>query len=70
MSKVIPLRAHQDPATMLEAAKDWGMTEVLIIGYDADGHLVCGSTQERVSDCVMMVEQFKIYVMIELNPDA
>lgn len=39
-----------DSVAMLEMAKNWGLTDVLILGWDADGEFVIGCSDGSLKE--------------------
>lgn len=57
----------EEPAEqVLEKAKSWGLTKVLVIGFDADGLAVGGSTSDR-GELLFMLEWAKKKLMEDLD---
>ena len=64
MGKVIPLDAAQDADTLLEAAKGWGLTDVIIVGHDEDGDLCAGANRSLSNaELVLLLERLKRYIL-------
>lgn len=47
----------------LESAKQLGMTDVLILGYDSGGELCVRSSKMERKDALWLLEEAKLYAM-------
>ena len=43
-------------------AKDWNMSEVMIIGIDANGEFMCGSSEERERDLYYLLTRARLFL--------
>ena len=51
-----------NPQALLEMAKDWNMSEVMIIGIDANGEFMCGSSEERERDLYYLLTRARLFL--------
>jgi len=52
-----------DPELLLEKAKEWGLKEVLVIGWAEDGELAVGSSEESKRDLLWLLEKAKRFLL-------
>jgi len=54
--KLFPYGAIQ-PNLLLEKAKNWDLEQILIIGFDSDGELVFGGSEDNWKDLLFLMYQ-------------
>ena len=63
MGEVIHLnmvtRNDRTPDQVLDAAKDCGLTQVVVLGYDVDGHEYTASSAADGGDVMWLIERCK-----------
>jgi len=59
----------QDPDLYLEAAKEWDMESVLIIGIRENGQFVWGGNNDKIKDLLFMLEIAKANVIETIKDD-
>lgn len=52
-------RIPDDPSVALEKAKYWGMSRVVIVGWDADGALIFGGSHSELAETMLLLELAK-----------
>lgn len=58
-----PVSDTMTPELAIESAKAVGYTEVLIVGYDADGALVFRSSRMSRKDALWLCEKMKAWAL-------
>lgn len=67
MAKVVQLNPHATAEGLLEYAKSWGFADLVVLGYNSEGELVCGATEDlSQADVHFMAAQLQ---KMMLEPD-
>ena len=61
--KILPSSKSVDPDVILEKAKGWGLSEVLIIGWDENGEFTLGGSHTKASDIAWLLDNAKHWLM-------
>ena len=58
------------PTATFEAAKDWGFTDALIIGYDTDGALMVMGTDFTAAEALWLLEAARARCLVPIHREA
>jgi hypothetical protein len=56
-----------DPTAILEIAKQWGLKDVVILGWNSDGEFVWGGSNDSTKDRLYILEVAKAQLKLTID---
>lgn len=67
--KVVRIHPHRSVEALLEVAKGWGMSDVLLIGYDGDRQVVMGGTFDSLAENILLLKRAENTMLLEVDTE-